>query len=514
MSDSADAGRSPDGELHWQTDSLAASVVWLVVLTGGQRLIGLIRSVVCCRELDAAALGQWDLALGFLLTAAPLAVLGIPGSFGRYAERYRQRGQLGVFLRRTLIAVAALGLLAVATVWLARSSFSRLVLGSADDTQLVTLLAASLGAVVCYNTLVELFLSLRMVRVITALQLFNAVAFLLFCLALLFGWQAGAAAIVVAYGAACLTSTMIAFIWLRRVWRTLPTTAASLPHRDFWSQLLSFAAWIWLANALANLFAIVDRYMIVHYSGADHAAALETVGNYHASRIVPLLLVGLAEMLAPIITPHLSRDWEAGRRENVSRRLNLALKLLGLAMVVVSLVVLACAEPLFEVAFHGKFSGGLAVMHGTFMYCIWMGLAAVAVNYLWCAERARLASVALVFGLLINITLNLLLLPQFGLQGAVVAAAAANLATLVLILAFARLLGMRIDAGTCLVGALPLSLCLGPWLALSLVAAVLLVASRGRHLFDADDKQLLSDAWARSLAHWNRYRKGRTTWPA
>ena len=60
-----------------------------------------------CRWLEPEQLGQWDVAFGFLNLAAPLAVLGLPGSFGRYVEYFRQRGQFHVFLRRTTFVSAA-----------------------------------------------------------------------------------------------------------------------------------------------------------------------------------------------------------------------------------------------------------------------------------------------------------------------------------------------------------------------------------------------------------------------
>ena len=73
----------------------------LLALTVVQRLVGFVRAVLFCRWLDAEQLGLWDMAFSFLLLAAPLSVLAIPGAFGRYLEHYRQRGQLRTFLRRT-----------------------------------------------------------------------------------------------------------------------------------------------------------------------------------------------------------------------------------------------------------------------------------------------------------------------------------------------------------------------------------------------------------------------------
>ena len=99
-----------------QAETLVDSVLILLVLTVVQRMVGFVREILFCRWLNAEQLGQWDLGFGFLMLAAPLAVLSLPGTFPRYVERYRQQGQLRSFLRRTALVCAALGLPAAAVV--------------------------------------------------------------------------------------------------------------------------------------------------------------------------------------------------------------------------------------------------------------------------------------------------------------------------------------------------------------------------------------------------------------
>src|SRR4029077_10606917 len=127
------------------------------------------------------------------------------------------------------------------------------------------------------------------------------------------------------------------------------------------------------------------------------------------------LLVSIAALLGTVILPHLSHDWEAGRRDAVSARMNLTLKLLGLLLFVGSIAILLAAPFLFNVAFNGKFRGGLDVLPWTLTYCAWFGLATMAQMYLWCAERARLGCVALALGLATNGVLDLIFLSRLGL---------------------------------------------------------------------------------------------------
>ncbi|HVW38337.1 MAG TPA: hypothetical protein VHB99_13570, partial [Pirellulales bacterium] len=105
-------------------DTLASGVVLLLGLTVAQRLIGFLRGVLFCRWLDAEQLGQWDLCFGFLMMAAPVALLGLPGSFGRYVEYFRQRGELRTFFRRMAFCTALLTVSAMAIAIAANRPFS------------------------------------------------------------------------------------------------------------------------------------------------------------------------------------------------------------------------------------------------------------------------------------------------------------------------------------------------------------------------------------------------------
>ncbi len=475
------------------TDTLVDSVLILLALTVVQRLVGFVRAVLFCRWLDAEQLGLWDMAFSFLLLAAPLAVLAIPGTFGRYLEHYRQRGQLRTFLRRTILACGMLALTAFAGIVLARRWFSSLLFGAEDQSNIVALAAGCLAIVIAYNFLIELFTALRNIRLVSVMQLVNSVAFAALGVGLLLGWQCTAKSVLLAYGGSCLIAAAWAGCRLPRVWHAAPPTGQPVAHAALWAKIAPFAAWVLLANVLTNLFEVVDRYMIVHFSQTPAAEALDAVGNYHSSRVVPMLLVSIAAMLSAMIMPHLSHDWEAGKHERVTARLRLFLKLFGFALFAGATAVLLAAPLLFQTALRGKFPCGEAVLPWTLVYCTWFGLSMVVQNYLLCAEKARLSSVALACGLALNIPLNLVLLPRLGLQGAVLSTAAANALSLGLICLFNHRLGFHLDDGAKLVLALPMLLCLGPWVAVFALMAVVADAVWGDRLLSPEEKRQLAE---------------------
>jgi PST family polysaccharide transporter len=255
---------------------------------------------------------------------------------------------------------------------------------------------------------------------------------------------------------------------------------------------------------MANLFEVIDRYMIIHHSGMDDIEALRQVGYYHSSRIVPLLFVAVAGLLGLMITPHLSFDWEQGRREAVVRRLNTVLKLLFFSLFSASVAMLFVAPLLFEVAFQNKFQGGLQVLPWTLTYCTWFGAVCVAQNYLWCAERPGLCSFALLVGVLLNIGVNLVLLPRYGLEGAVWSTTLANFTALLLVYLFSRAHGMRIDPGTWILSCVPAVLGLGSWISLGVLVAVTLAILLSDRVLDGDEKAHLLETAQHGLENFKR----------
>ncbi|MGA2034237.1 MAG: lipopolysaccharide biosynthesis protein [Thermoguttaceae bacterium] len=489
-------GQSPlDALGEMRTDTLADSVFLLLALTVFQRFVGFLREIVFCRWLDAEQLGQWDMAFGFLMLAAPLAVISLPGTFGRYVERYRQLGQLPLFLRRTAIFCTAMAIPAMLSLYAAPRWFSQLIYGTAQRGDMVMILGGSLCCVIVFNYFISLFTALRNMRLVSGMEMANSFLFAVLAIGLMSAWECTARSVLLAYAGACALTSLAGAWRLKQAWHTLSSRPAPGPAGELWSRLIPFAVWLMAINLLTNMFDLADRTMIVHFSPGSAADALVEVGNYRSSRVMPLLLASIAAMIANAATPHLSHDWEAGRPKRVAQRLNLLLRVVSVALTAGGVLVLWLAPLLFQLGFRGKFAGGLTVLPWTLCYCAWFGLSMVAQKYLWCAEKTGLAGLALLIGLMVNVALNCTLLPRLGLQGAVLATAAANLVTLLLIAWMSSRLGCRFAWSTWTMLLLPGVIPLGPWIAsLMLLLIGVLVLGSDRLLTAAEKSELFAGA--------------------
>lgn len=482
-------------QLEFGETTLAQSVAYLFGLSIAQRVIGLVRGLLVCIWLTPVLLGPWDLANRFFILASPLLVLGIPGSFGRYLEYYRQHGALRSVLRRTTVVCLVL----CSTGWLAFQLYSEPLAGiflmDRENAGLLRLASTCLLAVVAYNFLVEVLNALRFVRLNALIQFGQSLLFAGLCVAGLAWWRADAVAVIVAYAAACGGMLLVGGLSLARKLHRLPLDRVVLPQRELWVKLLPFAAWVWVANLLTNVFDSSGRWMLLRWTpDATKLVRDSLAGNYHVAQLIPALMVTLASMLGGTLLPYLARDWESGRRARVSDTMNLAMKLLAIALLGGSMVVLMLKPLLFQVAFRGKFDEGEAILHLALAGCSWSALIAFMQTYLWCAERARYGCFALAIGLAVNVLLHWLWVPSYGIHGSMLATAFSSIAVLGVVFDISVRAGMRLDRGTVAVSLLPGLLLFGVWPAVTALAiSGLILALRREWLFTPSERTVLGE---------------------
>ncbi len=174
---------------HLVQDSLASGLAFMLLANVGQRGIGFFRNLSFCRFLDEGSLGLWALASSFLLLAAPLAVLGLPGTFGKLIESYRLRRQLRPFLLR-IAAVSSVGVAFVSILLItAHQDSSSWIFGAEIGFGSMSVVVFALVSVVLFNTTTELLNGLRKSRVVSAMHTVNSLTFTAFSVAGLFLWR-------------------------------------------------------------------------------------------------------------------------------------------------------------------------------------------------------------------------------------------------------------------------------------------------------------------------------------
>ncbi len=470
------------------SDTIATGVVFALLMTVGQKLIGFVRGILFCRLMTDQELGQWSMVWSFLMLLAPLAVLGLPGCFGRFTEYYRSRGQLRSFIVRIAAVSAVMTLAIVSAILLYPGFVSKLIFGTDKQINVVYGLAVAVIIVSLSNFLSSLMESLRQVRIVTAMRFFTGVVFAVVGSWLIWTWEDSASAAAVGYGMACLVGVVPAFWVLWRFRRELNNDGDRLAHCEMWKRIAPFAIWLWASNLCHNFFEVADRYMLIHWSSEPAEIAQGFVGQYHSGRVVPLLFVSVATMLGGVLLPFMSAHWEAGKPEKAVKQLNWTVKLVALTFTLGGILVMMLAPILFTWILEGRYDEGLKVLPLTLVYCTWFCLFIVGQDYLWVAEKGKWCALAIFIGLAANIVVNMMLIPEWGLRGAVIATTIGNLINLLLVFGLNHYFGCKTDLGIWACAATPLLLIIDPIMGAGCMIALVTVAWRSVWFFSEEEK--------------------------
>jgi len=177
-----------------------------------------------------------------------------------------------------------------------------------------------------------------------------------------------------------------------------------------------------------------------------------------------LLLVSIAVVLSGALLPYMSQAWEERDKERAKNQLNLAVKLTSVFFTACGVVILLR---------------------------IWFSLMAIGQDYLWVAEKGKWASLALGVGLILNVVFNMILIPQFGLFGAVYATAIGNGAIVLIIFGANARFGCRPDFGIWACAAIPLLLLLGKTIAIVCVLALIVLVAKTNLILNQEEKAIL-----------------------
>lgn len=470
-------------------DSLLAGVAFALVLTVVQRLVGFVRNILFCRYMSDEQLGQWSLIYSFVFMLAPLAVLGLPGCFGRFVEHYHRRKQLSTFLTRIswicgiTTAALAVGLLAFP------DSLSWAIFRETGHTTIVYAVVLTLVGVAVINYLTSLLEAMRQIRIVTLMRFMSTMLFTLFALAFLGTWENGTLAVTLGLGIGSIIACLPAFWFLNKNRLSIESKGEALTHKTMWVRIAPYAAWMWMCNLLHNTIEVADRYMLIHWSPVTPEQAQSYVGQYHSGRVIPIVLIGVATMLGGVLMPYMTAYWERGEIKKAHIQINWTNKLIALSFTLIGAGVLVFSPLLFDVVLQGRYQDGLAVLPLALMYCVWFSVFVVAQDFLWVAEKGKFGVLAAAIGLAFNILLNAILIPRYGLWGAVWATSIANGVALIMIFAFNHIYGAKPDLGCWLSAAAPLTLLLPIHYCLAAITLLIILAGTTSLIFSNEEKE-------------------------
>ncbi|MGD2108282.1 MAG: hypothetical protein PVI86_02705 [Phycisphaerae bacterium] len=442
------------GDLY-RADSIGASLGASSVAAAGSRLVGLVRGVALAWLIPQAEFGLYGVALLVVNVLLPMCSSGLYEGVMRYAPYHESVGTLRRFVFHSAILV--LGLAATATAGLAvfaeplstalfSTAGSSVAAASASTGGggLASLTRASLACVLslaAFQTFLGLLKGLRMFRALGVVELTAAC---LFTVAALAGATCGlttARALITIYALSCVAVVIVFYPGLVLAIRNTERPegrAVGTDRRRPTSRLLTYSVW---AAGTAVLWHAVSYYPMWYLLKVSDR---ETVGTFHAVRLITQLIHVGAVMLTSILAANVTRAWEHEGRASAVPRLELLTKA-SILLLILSASVLAIVRPAAFWLFPSAFAAGKAAYNPLILFFLIVGMVAVVTVRFNLLEKPRLVCMAWLTGAVVNVVASYLLLTPHW-SGVVVTDAAALSAA-----AWAGVLGASATAVSCLV---------------------------------------------------------------
>ena len=533
-----------------QVGSIAQSIGVYVPVKMLQKALGLVRLLLFLVLMTRSEYGLWGLGMLIFTVAGPVLSLGSHHGLIRYAGLYEARGQLRAFCRRMQWAVPAVTIVMTAGAVAGSGLITDLVIVSYRQARAIAYaqqrmicwaaLANALVLALYYNML-GLMYGLRTYRLAAAVELLFGVAFTALGIAALLISPTGLSALL-AHLAALVVSLAAGVVVIHvgldrlaeaggmampeRPGRGLRTAAQTTREQGTQRQLEApvglepLAEEHWRSGAVLpaardsragpelsmdGAFRRVLRFGLVALVGAtlwswaiyvsfwltSKICGTALGGVYHAFLSLGQPVLFVADAIWAVLFTHVAKRWETGQRATALVILETAYKAVSMAMLTLTLVVVATA-PVWVRILPQRFRAGEELLPGLFMFfqvVIHLALMSVLAKL---HERPIVIALAALWAVAGNVLLALSWLPLYGPRGAALAAGVGGYVGSGLVTgAYLLLCRVRLAWSTYFVIACPAILLLPVWLAAAAWACVVAVAILTPLMFDAPQKELL-----------------------
>jgi O-antigen/teichoic acid export membrane protein len=368
--------------------------------------IGLVTSILLARGLGAAGRGEFAVATAVASIGVQLASVGVHTSSSWSVAR--DRTQLGPLLSNGLLVSAAVGGLVALMASLVTAAVPSLV---PLPTALLVLALASVPVGVANLVGLNLMLGLDRVRAFNVLELGQRVIGAAAIAALVVGGAVSATAAFGSVLAATLIAVLAAFWSLGRTARPLRGPDLPLLRATAAYGLRSYVA------ALSLFLVLRVDVIIIQLILTDR-----DVGQYAVAVSLAELAYLVPSTVATLLFPRMASMTDPHERWATARRWAMSIAI-GTALVVP--VGWLLGEPIIATLYGPDFAGGTGALLWLLPGIVLLSVQTIISHYHYAIGAPSVLVIAPLAGAVINVVLNVTLVPLHGISGAGFASAAA-----------------------------------------------------------------------------------------
>jgi O-antigen/teichoic acid export membrane protein len=371
-------------------------------------LLGFVQLPILTKGLGTTLFGTWSLINATILLIVPFALLGFESAIIRFLSAEKDKGKISEDFLSASSTVFIFGTVLSLLLFLFSDPLASSIFKDIDSSSYIKL--ASI--LILFNALEGLTLTFfRMQRKIGLYATLNisrnALQVGLIAVAVLMGYKLnGVIVAVIASGALFLAINL--FIILRQTGLHVPRFSNTKSYLRWGVPLTPNFAILWIIQ-------VSDRYIISYFLGVAAAgiySAAYTMANYTAFVLSPLSIV---------LYPTIIKFYEEGEISETKKYLKYSLKYFMMIAIPSAFGLSIMAQPLLSILTKPEFVTGNTVVPFVALGAIAFGFYRICLYIIFLANKTYLTVRLLGTAAVLNIVLNIILIPPMGIVGAAVA---------------------------------------------------------------------------------------------
>ena len=425
-------------EASGHSKEVAKGALWSLAGQIGIKLVGFFYLVALARMASQDDVGTFYLALSIFGVLGMFSDAGFASSFSRYVPYLTGRGEAAK-LRALLKACYAVVTVLCILIGIAIFLTADIIAGYFHNPELAIALRL-LSPYLLLNTLFSLDLGFlngrKMMKEYSVLL--NAQTVAKFALMLLLFIIMGATLFSIAAGfvLSFLFVLLLSFLYIRRPLAELGEAGAGADISGLMREVVPFGLTMSLINSLWMLINYTDRILIGYLM--DPSLAPQMVAVYSMATSLSMLVMVFPTAIALIFFPMISELVGRGKKEEIIELCETSTRWIIFTTFPLTLVMLAFPDNLLRMFYGDAYAAGAFAMAVFTLGLFIRSLSTVESLVLGSMRLIGLElRVALVCAI-VNVFLNLILIPRFGIGGASAASAIAFLIATLMFIYYAR----------------------------------------------------------------------------
>jgi O-antigen/teichoic acid export membrane protein len=401
------------GQTSWtfEDSSLGRSFLWSAAITALPVASGFFVSWIIARWAGAEVMGAVSLVMAYATAVLIVGKFGLDLAASQLASEYGVRSP-GT-LRRLFVAAMAMRAAFTLPVAVASLSLARPIAGLLGDVSLEAPVRVGALIVVC-TSLFEFNESFLVgLNRLSATYRIRAAHLLLrgvFTLGIVVS-GVGAVAVLGGYCAAWLLAIAAGFVLLARY---LPAVTPGSEPVDV-GRIFRLSATLAVSSASVTLFSYIDRLMLGHFTG------VEEVGQYAVARNIVEVSLFPGFAIAMMLRPALASRYSTQRIADCARVIRHSIRFCWVSGVLFATVFAVLGRDLVVYAFSEEFRPAGELMLLFVGVVLLRSVGAIVLPAMMAAGRTRSYAYLTLLSAVLNVILNLILIPSYRSQGAIVA---------------------------------------------------------------------------------------------